>query len=114
MVDVVVVPVVGMGTTGIHDLGRTPYTIIEVVDRKTLRIQEDQAFRIGNSRVDAQEYRYEANPKGIIKTITLRERGLWYEVGKGPRGSYPFQVGVRRKFQDFSTALANLWKSNRA
>lgn len=110
MVDVIVTPVVGMGATGIHKCGRTPYTIIEVVDRKTLRVQEDLAFRIGNGRVEEQEYRYEANPRGIIKTLTLRDRGLWYEVGIMQGTGYPFEVGVRRKYHDYSTHLVDLWK----
>lgn len=110
MADVFAIPVVGLGVTGIHDLGRTPYTIIEVVDNRTLRIQEDSAYRM-SGRVDVQEYRYEANPRGAIKTITLRDRGLWYEVGKGPQNSYPFEVGVRKKYQGYSTTLSSLWNS---
>ena len=114
MADIIVVPVVGMGTTGITMLGRTPYTIIEVIDRKTLRIQEDQAFRTGSGRVEAQEYRYEANLRGAIKTIVMNDRGLWFEKGVDTRKNFPYIVGVRRKYHDYSTALSNLWKSNRA
>lgn len=112
MADNFAIPSVGLGVTGIHDLGRTPYTVIEVVDSRTLRIQEDTTYRL-SGRMDAQEYRYEANPRGTVKTITMRERGLWYEKGKGPQNSYPFEVGVRKKFQGYSTTLSNLWNGPR-
>ncbi len=117
MADVIVTPVVGMGVTGITMSGRVPYTIIEIVDRKTLRIQEDQAFRIGNGRVEEQEYRYEANPRGVIKTIVMNDRGLWFEKAKAFKQrlpemppNFPYIVGTRRKYHDFSSKLVDLWK----
>jgi hypothetical protein len=119
--DKVVDPVVGMGVTG-HKLdGKVPYTIIEVVDSKTLRIQEDRATRVGDGRVDHQEYKYEADPRGRIKTIVQlslikksdKERVvfMWYEQGADPKKSLPFSVGERRKYHDYSSRLVDLWRS---
>ena len=114
----IVVPVVGMGVTEHKLNGKVPYTIIEVVNSKTLRIQEDRATRVGNGRVDKQEYEYEPNPKGKIKTIVqlmiekksdiVRVVFMWYEKDTNPAKGLPFEVGERRKYHDFSSSLVDL------
>lgn len=115
----VVVPVVGMGVTEHRLNGKVPFTVIEVIDSRTLRIQEDRATRVGDGRVDKQEYTYEADPRGKIKTIvqlTLEKKSdikrivfMWYEKGSDPAKSLPFEVGERRKYHDFSSHLVDLW-----
>jgi hypothetical protein len=99
-----VIPVVGMGVTGLGFTDRPPYTVIEVINAKTLRIQEDKATRTDtNGMSEDQSYSYEADPNGKILTIALRKNGQW--VVKTPKivpEASKFQVGVRHKYHDYS------------
>ncbi|MCK9567518.1 hypothetical protein M0R72_01050 [Candidatus Pacearchaeota archaeon] len=99
-----VIPVVGMGVTGLGYTDRYPYTVIEVIDDKTLRIQEDKATRTDtNGMSESQSYDYEADPKGKILTIVLRKNGQWHvKIPKVVPEATRFQVGVRRKYHDYS------------
>lgn len=99
-----VVPVVGMGVTGLGYTDRHPYTVIEVVNSKTLRIQEDKATRTDtNGMSETQSYDYEADPNGKILTITLRKNGQWrVKAPKIVPEASRFQVGVRCKYHDYS------------
>ena len=102
-----VTPVIGMGVTGLGYTDRHPYTVIEVINAKTLRIQEDKATRTDtNGMSETQSYAYEADPIGEILTITLRKNGQWRVKGdphfNPPIKATRFQVGVRRKYHDYS------------
>lgn len=97
-------PEIGMGATEVMYSDRVAYTIIDVHKNKdgkvtAIKIQEDNAIRTDNNgQSDVQSYRYEPNPKGEIKTATLRKTG--YFRLKGPKGSI-IRIGVRDAYYDY-------------
>ena len=93
-------PTVGMGVTEYGWSDRYPYTIIEVVNERTLRIQEDQAkLPKGDSIFGRQDWIITPNPNGHIITITKRKNGKWKELGRS-QGSNTFGIGRRTKYHD--------------
>lgn len=93
-------PTVGMGVTEYGWSDRYPYTIIEVVNARTLRIQEDKAvLPKGDSVFGNQDWIITPNPNGHIITITKRKNGKWKELGRS-QGSNTFGIGRRTKYHD--------------
>lgn len=105
-------PVVGMGATILHWTDRDAGTITKVFTigkDVAIEVQEDKATRTDkNGMSEMQDYAYEANPDGARSTWRFRN-GAWKAVrysedtkrwrqidGSG------LQIGVRRKYHDFS------------
>lgn len=101
-----VTPAVGMGVTELCWTDRRAYTIIEVVNAKTLRVQKDKATRTdGNGMSDCQSYSYEPDPEGSIATITLRstKRGpRWVAKGYSVKDGNSWKLGIRDEYHDYS------------
>ena len=96
------VPEVGMGATHLMWSDRQAYTIIEVKSPTRLVVQRDTATRTDNNGMsDSQGYEYTPNPDGVIRTITLRKNGRWYQVGDTIKGT-PFAIGYRKEYYDYS------------
>lgn len=94
-------PEIGMGVTEVMFSDRHPYTVIEILSPKRIRVQSDMAFRVdARGHSDAQEYRYEADPEGKVKTLFLNKHGKWKPCGD-PQGS-TFLIGRREEYYDFS------------
>lgn len=105
-------PVVGMGATILNWTDREAGTITKVFkigDDVAIEVQEDKATRTdSNGMSEMQTYAYEANPNGARSMWRFR-KGAWKPVrfneetkrwrqidGSG------LQIGVRRKYHDFS------------
>lgn len=91
------VPFVGMGVTYYCGSDRYAYTVIEVLNRAKLVIQQDSATRVSQdqSQGEDQAYTYARNPHGEVVDISLRKDGSWRQVGMARnRGSY--KLGERR------------------
>jgi hypothetical protein len=92
------VPDIGMGGTMHVGSDDHPFTVIEVVDKNTLRIQEDKSTRTdSNGMSECQTYTFEPNPEGEISTITFTDR--WAVKGKR---QIRCTLGERRKFFDYT------------
>lgn len=96
----VVKPVVGMGATKIMHSDRHPYTVIEVINERRIRVQADTSHRVDtNGMSDCQEYTYAPNPDGEVVTLSLRKDDTWRVVGD----SQLFSVGHgRHRYYDYS------------
>jgi len=87
---------VGTGATKVMWSDRYPYTVIEVITQKKIRVQEDDAKLVGGTcQSEHQEYKYTPNPDGEILTLIKTKRG-WKVVGHDQR----FVVGYREKYYD--------------
>lgn len=93
-----ITPEIGMGVTRQVGSDCLPFTVIEVVNHRTIRVQADQ-YRLveGSTMSESQKYEYSADPNGLVVTLTKRKKGNWVPKGQ-PSGSY--HVGNRRAYQD--------------
>lgn len=71
-------PVVGMGATRLDWSDKTPFTVVEVVNPKTVRVRQDKA----TWRPEKGGYFYEHAADEETITVTERKGGAWYERGK--------------------------------
>jgi hypothetical protein len=95
-------PVVGMGATRLSWTDRDPFTIVEVIDARTIVVQEDEARRIDrNGMSECQTYEFTPDPDARRVTLTFRKNGRWVEKGS-PMGGTPYAVGHREKYHDYS------------
>jgi hypothetical protein len=92
------VPEIGMGVTEYLWSDRLPYTIIEVVNGRKLRIQADD-YKIIKGEWYDPTYEFIPNPKGAIIIITKRKNGVWKAQGTG-KGSNTFGIGRRDRYYD--------------
>ena len=96
-----VTPEVGMGATYYVGSDRYPFTIVEVVNEKTLVIQADEFKRIDkNGFSESQEYTYSPNPEARKIVITKRKTGRWVEKGQSSDCGSGYGIGHRRAYQD--------------
>lgn len=93
---------VGDGATILHWTDRTACTVICVDPKgKWITVQEDKAIRTdSNGMSECQEYRFEANERGSLKTFSLRKNGQWVE--RGQKGGSRLSVGRRSAYHDYS------------
>lgn len=102
-----VVPAVGMGVTELCWTDRHAYTIVEVVNAKTIIVQRDKVTRTdSNGMSECQDYSYEQDPEGGKTTITLRitkryPQGRWVRKGDSVKGN-AWHIGSRREYHDYS------------
>lgn len=99
-------PKVGDGATRLMYTDRHAGTIVEVVNAKTIRVQEDTSMRVlavgEHSMSDCQQYTYSPNPNGQIQTVSLRSNGRWVVVGEAARNGTSYVIGVRDTYHDYS------------
>ena len=89
-----IVPKVGMGATELSWSDRNPYTIIEVISKNKIKVQEDKATHIGEPLT--QSWQITPDPKGKIETLIQTKRG-W----KILKGCTRFIIGPREKYFDY-------------
>lgn len=96
-----VTPTVGMGVTQIVGSDRYPYTVVEIVNDKTIVIQQDNAVRTDTNGIsESQKYEYSPNKEGKKIVLTKRKYGRWREKGDSLHGGTPYNIGTRRMYQD--------------
>lgn len=93
-------PVLGMGATYCIGSDRYAGTIVYVSRNKAvIKVRDDKAIRTDNNGMsDAQNYRYEPNEEGEIRTFYRNQKGGYGHRSRG--GSC--RVGVRDHFHDYS------------
>lgn len=89
-----IIPEVGMGATQLSWSDRDPYTIIEIISKNKIRVQEDRAKHTGEPYT--QDWEITQNPEGTIKTLIQTKNG-WKVLGSSTR----FIIGVRDKYFDY-------------
>ena len=108
-------PEVGMGATEYLVTDRNPYTIIEVMSEKRIKVQADN-FKVikGGEHDGSAEYEYSRNSNGAIVTIAKAKNGRWYTAGRtiqcgngesyfqpgGMKHGILFALGNRRRYYD--------------
>lgn len=96
-------PELGMGATELCYTDRHAFTVVEIIDAKTVVVQADKAIRTdSNGMSDSQSYEYEPNPDGHKVTVTLRKNGHWVVKGEPMRNGKVFSIGRRSEYHDFS------------
>lgn len=96
-------PVVGMGCTRLAWTDRHAFTVVEVVNTKTIKVRQDHAKRIDTNGVsESQTYEYTADPNAPIITVTLRKNGRWVEKGESAKHGTAYSIGSRNEYHDFS------------
>ncbi len=93
-------PIIGIGATYCIGSDRYAGTIVYVSANKGLiRVRDDHAIRTDdNGMSDAQEYKYEPNEEGEVRTFYRNRLGGY---GNKRRGGY-CAVGVRDHHHDYS------------
>jgi len=95
-------PRLGMGATQLCNPHRRAFTVVRLINPRTVVVQEDQAWRTDNNGVsDQQEYRFACNPYAPEVTVTLRKHGYWVAKGEPNEGT-PYIMGLREKYHDYS------------
>lgn len=100
-------PAVGMGATELMYTDRKPYTIVEIIDEKTIVVQEDKAIRLDdNGMSECQDYEFQSNPEApkvtlVKKTSSKVPNGRWVRKGSSIN-SNSFLIGKRDSYHDFS------------
>jgi hypothetical protein len=94
------IPKVGDGATIQLWSDQHACTVIQVTQNgKRIVVQRDKAIRTEPISVsDAQEYTFEPDPNGSIIIASLRQDGIYREVG----GTTPIYIGSRHEFYDYS------------
>lgn len=90
-----ITPEIGMGATKLSYSDRDPYTIIEIISKNKIVVQEDDAENIGEVCYD-QNWRITPNPKGHKITLINTKKG-WKVLG----GCTRFIIGHREKYYDY-------------
>jgi hypothetical protein len=94
-------PTVGMGATLCYISDRYPYTIVEIINEKTIVAQRDNATVIKGSEYDGNaEYEYTPDVTGYRKVFTLRKNGKWISKDEQMRYGTPLSIGERRRYYD--------------
>lgn len=91
---------VGDGATKSVGSDRYPFTVVEVVSPKKIKVQGDSFRRTdSNGLSESQTYEYTPNPDARIVVLTLRKNGRWIEQGESLNGSR-YYIGARNAYQD--------------
>ena len=91
---------VGAGVTYLCGSDRYPFSIIEVINERTIRIQSDISTPApGYDYYSNQVHTFAPNPKGRIRTLTLRKDGRWIEKGQSMK-SFSYVIGIRSEYSD--------------
>lgn len=90
---------VGMGATQLSYTDRYPYTVTNVVNKKTIGVKPDTFKRTDNGgpHTEMQSYEYELDDRYPEEILTLRKDGTWRPKGY----NYPiFRIGKREAYID--------------
>lgn len=85
-----IVPEIGMGATELMWSDRYPYTVVEIVSKNRIKVQEDIYTMQSNG-----DYEFKSNFDGVIKTLIKTSHG-W----KVLKGSTYFRLGIRDVYID--------------
>lgn len=89
---------VGTGATKIMWSDRHPYTVVEVISDRCLKLKADRSIRSDkNGMSESQNYLYELGV-GEEVIVTCRKDGTWRQKG----GTQLFHIGTRREYLDYS------------
>ena len=81
-------PFIGMGATEILYSDRNPYTVIEVISKNKIKVQEDETINVGKEFY---------NQDWEIKTLIKTKKGR-----KVLKSNIRFILGVRKKYFDYA------------
>ena len=94
-------PEVGMGVTELMYSDRHPYTVVEIISEKRIKVAPDDTKRIDeNGCSESQEYEYIQNRNAPRIELFLNKWGRWKR--KGDSEGSTFLIGKREEFYDFT------------
>ena len=94
-------PEVGMGVTELMYSDRHPYTVVEVISEKRIKVTADDVKRLDkNGCSEIQEYEYIPNLNAPRIELFLNKWGRWKR--KGDAEGSTFLIGRREEYYDFS------------
>lgn len=85
-----IVPEIGMGAIELMWSDRYPYTVVEIISKNRIKVQEDIYTMQPNG-----DYEFKSNSDGVIKTLIKTSHG-W----KVLKGSTYFRLGIRDVYID--------------
>lgn len=94
--DVETIPEIGMGATELLYSDRYPYTIVEILAKNKIVVQEDTMEHADTTPL-SNRWTCIKNPEGLKKTLVKTKKG-W----KVLHGSTYFRLGVRDPHYDYS------------
>jgi hypothetical protein len=93
-------PEVGMGATYSVGSDRYPFTVVEIINDKTIVVQGDNYRRTDdNGLSESQEYEFTPNKDGPKRVLTFRSNGRWVEK-KDKQNAPGYRLGHRSAYQD--------------
>jgi hypothetical protein len=90
-------PEVGMGATELLWTDRNPYTVVEVINEKTLRLRPCRVTRYDEGGY-AKEF--EELPTADTILVTLRKNGRWVRRGESLKNGTAYRIGERLGYRD--------------
>ena len=94
-------PEVGMGVTELMYSDRHPYTVVEILTPKRIKVRADTTTRIDkNGASETQEYTYTEDSRAPEITLFLNKYGRWKRVGDAQGSTY--LIGRREEYYDFT------------
>lgn len=94
--DTETVPEIGMGATELCYSDRYPYTVVEILAKNKIKVQED-SYEPADAEPMSNNWKCFPNPEGRIETLIKTRKG-WKRLG----GSTYFRLGIRQKYFDYS------------
>lgn len=91
-------PQVGMGCTWSVGSDRFAGTIVRLVGKGTVLVQEDRA--VNGATWPDQRWCFSPDPDGCVLTFVLRKNGRYVLKGEGMRSRRDLRVGYRSKYVD--------------
>lgn len=92
---------IGMGATRLMVTDRHPYTVVEIINDRTIVVQEDNARRLDrNGQSESQQYEFTPNPNGERVILTKRKDGRWVQKGVPLNAGSNWRIGERMKYID--------------
>lgn len=89
-------PEVGMGATTGYGSDRYPYTVVEILSKRKIKLQADSFKRIDNNGMsEVQEYNFYRDVDGHTDVATLRKDGTWVSEHDPLKHGRRFWLGQR-------------------
>lgn len=98
----VVKPEINMGATEICWTDRHAFTIVEIINDKTIVVQRDDVKRTDNlGMTDSQQWECTPNSNNNTYIVTLRKNGKWITKGQSLKDGTRWLIGSRMEYYDY-------------
>lgn len=96
-------PEINMGATEICWSDRHAYTIVNIINDKTIVVQRDDVKRVdGLGMTDSQVWECTPNPDNDTNIVTLRKNGKWITQGHSMKNGTRWLIGSKMEYYDYT------------